>query len=707
MGKMSKKITGHIFIHFISAFLFCLILAMAGCSGGGGGGDDEIDEQFSGGSGTGADNVVTFWRYYGVLNAGEVGRNLAVDIASDGGYVAAGVKAPDFDPVNNEYFVMKTDANGVEQWRSTSTAPDEQTLTDIACTTDGGVIAVGYTGSGKSRDVFVIKLSAVGALQWTKTYDAGSSASEEAHAVCVLSDGYAIAGGGNHEIITGGGNVFVADDLWFFKIDLNGNKIENSDRFYSMPGWSRAYAMAKTRDNGFILAGMAPQNSVFLVRLDENGDDIWNGRYGIGMAHSVCQLPPPDNGFVIAGVTPPFADKESDVLVLKVDESGNERWHKVFGGPERDMGYGVTATPQGDILVVGETQSFNSVDASYDFYLVKLDKEGKTIWQKIKGLSPHNYETAYDVMATPDGGFIVAGSAQAMNTLAKFDKNGDTILLGDMDFTYAVSETSGLITMANARLIAAAAAEMITLPIQVGSFPLDLFIDTLNGIPVGDLCDAGGTYSWNKSPVAPVAAGDEYVLAFSACKNDPSGDDPSTYNGTIAFQVSAVTGDITGDGYDIRVKIGPVDFAFTDDVGDSAIKGGMAYSRISAGGDFAERVESDGKNLSFEDDTGPETLTQIDMNATRNRNGNFSIGNPGQYAIIDTALIAGPLIVTIQTTISGAEADEPEQGKLRVAAQDGSYLIMTVADGDVTVEVDTDNDGVIDGTFSAEWMDLD
>jgi hypothetical protein len=261
--------------------------------------------------------------------------------------------------------------------------------------------------------------------------------------------------------------------------------------------------------------------------------------------------------------------------------------------------------------------------------------------------------------------------------------------------------------MANARFIASAAAEMIMLPFEIGAFSLDLFIDTLNSMPAGDLCDSGGTYTWNRPPALPVAAGDAYVVAFSGCKSDPSGDDPSTYNGTIQLTVESVSGDITGDDYDIRVTIDPVDLVFTDDVGDSAIDGGMAYSRISAGGNFAERVESDGKNLGFEDDTGTENLTQMDVSATRGRNGNFTIGNSGQYAIIDTSLITGTLTVTVQTPVSGTDGDEPQEGKLNVAAQDDSYLTMSLSGGDLTVDVDTDNDGEVDGTFSAEWMDLD
>jgi hypothetical protein len=48
----------------------------------------------------------------------------------------------------------------------------------------------------------------------------------------------------------------------------------------------------------------------------------------------------------------------------------------------------------------------------------------------------------------------------------------------------------------------------------------------------------------------------------------------------------------------------------------------------------------------------------------------------------------------------------PTQGELLVTAQDGSYLTMTISDGDVAVAVDTDNDGTIDGNFVMAWDEM-
>jgi len=63
--------------------------------------------------------------------------------------------------------------------------------------------------------------------------------------------------------------------------------------------------------------------------------------------------------------------------------------------------------------------------------------------------------------------------------------------------------------------------------------------------------------------------------------------------------------------------------------------------------------------------------------------------------------------VSIETPISGVEVDEPESGKLRVEAQDGSSLTITFDQGTALIEVDTDGDGAIDGNLETDWADID
>ncbi len=685
---------------FSAALIFLAsFLTLLGCDSVGGGGNDDVeeDEIFEGGGGTGAENAVTFWRYYGPLDMSEVGDNQSVIVSEDGGFIACGWKGTDFAFENRDYFILKTDSQGNEQWRLTNPLPDQQNLKDIRQAADGGAIAVGFTGRDADRDILVVKTDKDGNLEWSHTYDAGRSEYDHGSGVAVIGNGYAVCGVAN------------AHDYWFFKLDRDGNKITGSDRFFSFPGNSHTYAMEKTHDNGFVITGIAPPHSVAAVRVDEDGDEIWRGLYGTGIGYAVCQLPAPDNGFVVAGATPPYAETESDVIVIKIDDSGNEVWRKVFGGADMDIGYGVAASPAGECIVVSDSRSYTTQaqTTKNDFYMIKLDAGGKIIWQKVKGFSPYYAEAPYDIAMTPDGGFIITGHALSMNLLAKFDKNGDTIHLGDNDFTFTVTETTGLIHMGNARWVAEISGEFVSLPIEIGAFPLDLLLDTLAGMPVSDLCERGGQYAWNKPVTAPVAAGDEYIVTFSACESGPA-DDPATYNGTFTITVAAVSGDLATDNYDVRMVIDPIDFIFSDDVGEERYAGGLTYSRTSSDGGFIEQVATAGKNLTFTDDDGSaETLTQLDLSATRSETAGFSIGSPGQYAIFNTDQFTGPLKVSIETPISGLDIDEPESGKLRVEAQDGSSLTITFDQGTALIEVDTDGDGTIDGDLETDWVDVD
>lgn len=445
MRKKIEKIKPLTFFWIcLAILLMCCALVMTGCPGGGNG-DDEDDDPFTGGSDIGADEAVVFWRYFGEYNTNDTGINFALDVADDGGFFAAGFKAVGFSDENHNYFILRTDEEGIELWRLTGDAPGKQALYDIKQTPDGGAVAVGYTGTGSEQDVLVVKTNRWGNLEWERVIDSGASEWDEAHAICVLDTGYAIAGGSFHD-----GSIsdrpHLQHDLWFFKIDLNGNKVDGSDRYISQPGWSQAYAMDRAIDGGFVVAGTrqagdSSRSGFFVARLNQNGDPIWERAYGPGRANTVRTVS--GNGFIAAGSTMPFPDNTSDAFIVRIDENGETLWSRIIGGAMMDFTNGVAITETGEFLVAGVTRSYSGAGlgslpdyAVEDFFLIKLDENGNALWRKVKGKGPNNSEIAHDIAVTTDGGFIVAGAGP--NILAKFDKNGDTLNLGDLDFTYTV-----------------------------------------------------------------------------------------------------------------------------------------------------------------------------------------------------------------------------------------------------------------------------
>ena len=66
----------------------------------------------------------------------------------------------------------------------------------------------------------------------------------------------------------------------------------------------------------------------------------------------------------------------ADIYLIRMDENGNERWIKTYGGSNRDDGNSLEITNDRGYIIVGTTFSFPSKRA--DVYLIKTDSEGNT-----------------------------------------------------------------------------------------------------------------------------------------------------------------------------------------------------------------------------------------------------------------------------------------------------------------------------------------
>jgi hypothetical protein len=114
----------------------------------------------------------------------------------------------------------------------------------------------------------------------------------------------------------------------------------------------------------------------------------------------------------------------ADGWVVKLDKSGNKLWHKTLGGSGADFAHSVVATPDGGYLMAGYTQSSDGGSSGFhggaDGWLVKLDKEGNIVWQKAYGGSAG--DAFYSIAKSADGGYLLAGASQSNNGDLKNNK---------------------------------------------------------------------------------------------------------------------------------------------------------------------------------------------------------------------------------------------------------------------------------------------
>ncbi len=136
-----------------------------------------------------------------------------------------------------------------------------------------------------------------------------------------------------------------------------------------------------------------------------------------------------DGGYVVAGDTSPSDPDDSDFLILKLDADGQVQWQESFGGIYRESIASIEQTEDGGYIVAGSSQSFRT--AKGDVWLIRLDADGKPIWQKTYG--GDGADEASCAIPAGDGGFIVSGSTRSFGAgefdfwLFKTDESGEVI----------------------------------------------------------------------------------------------------------------------------------------------------------------------------------------------------------------------------------------------------------------------------------------
>ncbi|WP_308755302.1 hypothetical protein [Candidatus Hakubella thermalkaliphila] len=113
---------------------------------------------------------------------------------------------------------------------------------------------------------------------------------------------------------------------------------------------------------------------------------------------------------------------------MKLDPTGKVLWEKTYGGEDYDWAFSIQQTQDGGYIVAGYTTSFGAGDS--DFYILKLDPTGKVLWEKTYG--GEGYDWASSIQQTKDGGYIVAGDTVSFGAgdydfyILKLDPQGKT-----------------------------------------------------------------------------------------------------------------------------------------------------------------------------------------------------------------------------------------------------------------------------------------
>ncbi|MCP4133232.1 MAG: hypothetical protein GY754_19850 [bacterium] len=325
---------------------------------------------------------------------------------SDGGYIIAGY-AESYD-----FLVVKVDALGTEEWSKTYGGSEWDFAYSIDRTIDGGYIVAGGTesyGAGDT-DAWVIKLTADGTEEWSKTY--GGTGGDYLYSIRQTPDGGYIGTG----IFSGSAGY----DCWIVKLDAAGN--EEWSKTYGGSGIDGGRSIEPTIDGGYIASGYVTVEAtgtqkIWVLKLDASGNDVWSkllGGEGSDFGMEAQQVF--DGGYIVGGMTLGTDMTGSDGIIIKLDHQGNEVWSKQYGGEERDQINSIKPTVDGGYVAAGGYGEVNT-----DVWVFKLDYAGNMVWEQKYDRGPS--DLAYSIDLTFDGGYIVAGISDPDAEITPFNFN--------------------------------------------------------------------------------------------------------------------------------------------------------------------------------------------------------------------------------------------------------------------------------------------
>jgi predicted RNase H-related nuclease YkuK (DUF458 family) len=324
---------------------------------------------------------------------------------SDGGYLLGGETF--FGAGDWDFWLVKTDANGNRVWDRIFGGSSTEVCRSVQQTSNGGYVLGGYTGSfgAGSADFWLVKTDSNGYSVWSRTF--GGSASDACYSVQETTDGGFILGGYTTSFGAGG------LDFWLVKTNSNGDSLWS--RTFGGVATDHCYSVQQTTDGGYILAGDtysfgAGQSDFLLVKTDGNGNRLWSRTLG-GSGHDGCNAvrQTTDGGYIIGGSTSSSGAGSGDFWLVKMDSNGYSVWSHTFGGSASDACHSVQETTDGGFILGGYTESYGAGES--DFWLVKTNANGDSLWSRTFGGTDN--DRCESIQQTTDGGYVLGGYTES------------------------------------------------------------------------------------------------------------------------------------------------------------------------------------------------------------------------------------------------------------------------------------------------------
>ncbi|MEM0999792.1 MAG: SBBP repeat-containing protein [Bacteroidota bacterium] len=317
----------------------------------------------------------------------------------------------------DDAWILKVAPTGRLLWARTLGSSNLEHAHWVEPTADGGMVVLGFSnglpGRGGRHDFLLIKLDALGNIEWQQLY--GAVNREIGFCVKPTRTGGYVLLGYSRSVGTWG-------DIYLVGTDSAGTELWAGD--YGTPFVDYGHEVEVLPDGGFLILGSESgfyypteldqwrsHADMVLIRTDSVGNEVWYKTYG-GAKHELgrSMCPAADGGWYLFGSTQSAGAGSFDQWLLRLDANGDSLWSRTYGGPEWDYGNSIARDSEGNLYLLGTTNS-EGPTGSPDIWLQKADAEGNVLWGLTIGGARSDY--GYQVRALPEGGCLLVGATRS------------------------------------------------------------------------------------------------------------------------------------------------------------------------------------------------------------------------------------------------------------------------------------------------------
>ncbi len=290
------------------------------------------------------------------------------------------------------------------------------TLTSFGCLSAGNTA---LDASGNTQ-ILMAAYDNAGLFLWADSFHSGQSS--EIFAVQPWDGGLIFTGSWSSQ--TTGVNALACavspncQKMWTYSLEL-----ADLETFTTATQGTDGTIVCAGRTNSYGAGG----SDVLMVALDQSGNELWQKTYGTPGEEAVYHISScGDGGYILACQAMDWGAGLGDYWIIRTDSAGDTLWTGTYGGAEFEYPWRVLQAGE-NFYVAGNTLSFGA--GSYDWWILKLDSSGNMIWETVWGLK--NTDSCM-ALAIRDGEAVIGGASETAtgsfeSAVVIFDEDGGVL----------------------------------------------------------------------------------------------------------------------------------------------------------------------------------------------------------------------------------------------------------------------------------------